>query len=448
VGDWAQINAKQAILRSRQTSRIAAQEDPALHHAHMAVAADHGTIFYRGTRLASEINQWRLLHYTKALSLVRQKVIKLLEEGGIPSLNLVNIVFNLSFVSREWDFRVWPKTYALSPMAKAPTFASKIRKLPPDAHIKPLKMLVAARGGLDKLGSPGVAEKIWASDLNMSATELRRPNFAFLAERQILLDQYIAAKTEPDAGASKPHHQLGNAFLPFSTKDTIGLLRDIMLCSAAIARDLYELAPGYESSPWFLHIVKVGIANHHRLLSILPIGGDGPLPVAERRIESDQFYIVSLAAALFHDMVIYLVAGTAEVDLKLTALLQTYFKKARSAASTPSTDDFGDFRGLTLWALLLGCIAAPQAASHSWFVQELWQQSGDLSIMTFEQLKTFVMQYLWYENMNQPAQQAWEEASRLGGDAGSDDHSAPLSTAPPSEGFPPSLRVRQDIYYS
>jgi hypothetical protein len=154
----ANKNTKLAFGRD---SRLSGQEDPAVHHSQLAIVADYGKLLHNNEDMIEAFERLRLYHYTKSVAIVRQR-IESLGKDIIPSDRLINLVFNLAFVDREWDRRTARRTHAPSPVLESRIHASRGRKLPGTPHQDALLGLIRARGGLGAMERGNVAELIWA----------------------------------------------------------------------------------------------------------------------------------------------------------------------------------------------------------------------------------------------------------------------------------------------
>ena len=84
-----------------------------------------------------------------------------MKADSIPSDALVMAVYNLSYQGTGWDYRIVPESHPPSPLFKARLMGRFGRKAPHDDHIRALKSLVRARGGLEDIKLAGSAEMIW-----------------------------------------------------------------------------------------------------------------------------------------------------------------------------------------------------------------------------------------------------------------------------------------------
>jgi hypothetical protein len=154
------VNSQTRTYFSR-LARLEGQDDPCNHHTQLAVVADFGRILYRDEAMVDSFEQLRLYHYSKALGFLRE-FIRNMDSASIPQDRLINTVFNLMFVDREWDRRMSREYHAASPVMKSRIHASRGRKPPGTRHEDALQRLVRAKGGLAAMDRSYVAEMIWA----------------------------------------------------------------------------------------------------------------------------------------------------------------------------------------------------------------------------------------------------------------------------------------------
>jgi hypothetical protein len=155
-----EVSGNPAIHPGRREWRLAAQENPAVYHVHLASVADFGKAMYHAHGLSSEFDRLRLFHHTQALGLVRQ-MIQSMGANGIPTDALVMAVYNLSYQGTGWDYRVIPESHPPSPAFKARFLGRYGRKVPHDDHIRAMNTLIRAKGGLEEVELVGIAEMIW-----------------------------------------------------------------------------------------------------------------------------------------------------------------------------------------------------------------------------------------------------------------------------------------------
>jgi hypothetical protein len=155
-----EVSGNPAIHPGRREWRLAAQENPAVYHVHLASVADFGKAIYHAHGLSSEFDRLRLFHHTQALGLVRQ-MIQSMGANGIPTDALVMAVYNLSYQGTGWDYRIIPESHPPSPVFKARFLGRYGRKVPHDDHIRAMNTLIRAKGGLEEVELVGIAEMIW-----------------------------------------------------------------------------------------------------------------------------------------------------------------------------------------------------------------------------------------------------------------------------------------------
>ena len=198
---------------------------------------------------------------------------------------------------------------------------------------------------------------------------------------------------------------LGSGFLTLPESGTIGKLRDCLLCTAAITDDLEALRPYQPNSPKFRHLLRAARGVHHRLLSLpMDIEDFGTVESEEYRL---LYRISCLAALLYHDIVIFPHVDTSGIKPQLAERLRQVLGEGALDIVLGSGSD--RYSGIVLWALLLGSIGATWTSHQYWFIEQLRSRNQQLGIANFEQFKTFMSQYLWFENVDEPALKVWVE---------------------------------------
>ncbi|OCT45269.1 hypothetical protein CLCR_06296 [Cladophialophora carrionii] len=193
----------------------------------------------------------------------------------------------------------------------------------------------------------------------------------------------------------------GSAFLVLSQKGDLGRLRECLLCTAAITVEFGALGEAGVRTSAFRQLVRIARANHHQLLSLPAEASDQD--THDRLI----FLITRLAALLYHDMVIFPQVDTSGIKPRLAEQLRHHLTE-RSPTLVPGAGQH-EYRGLVVWALLVGSIGSTWTRNRTWFVEQLHRRSQLLGLETFAEFKTSMSKYLWSENMDEPALRAWTE---------------------------------------
>jgi hypothetical protein len=241
----------------------------------------------------------------------------------------------------------------------------------------------------------------WSLD-NCSA-HIRTPDFPLLKQYETVLMDY---KRKMAISISEGTFEgQGSAFLVLSGRGNVGRLRDCLLCTATITTEFRVLGQGDEGAYSFRCLLKIARANHHQLLSI-PAETNGH-DTDENEEDRLIFPITRLAALLYHDMVIFPQIDTSGIKPRLADQLRHHLTR-RSPNLVPGAGR-NEYRGLVLWALLLGSIGSTWTKNRNWFVEQLHRRSRLLGIQTFAELKNFLSKYIWFENMDGPALRAWLE---------------------------------------
>ncbi|KIW64589.1 hypothetical protein PV04_09512 [Phialophora macrospora] len=397
-----EVSGNPVIHPGRREWRLAAQENPAVYHVHLASVADFGKAIYHAHGLSGQFDRLRLFHHTQALGLVRQ-MIQSMGTNGIPTDALVMAVYNLSYQGTGWDYRIIPESHPPSPVFKSRFLGGYGRKVPHDDHIRAMNTLIRAKGGLEEVRLVGIAEMIWLWSLDNCSAHIRTPDFPLLKQYEAALVDY-KRKLATSLRDGTPEGQ-GSAFLVLSGRGDICRLRDCLLCTATITAELGVLAQGDEGACSFRGLLKIARANHHQLLSIPADSKDHD--TGEDEEDRIIFSVTRLAALLYHDIVIFPQVDTSGIKPRLADQLRHNLSR-RSPSLAPRAGRI-EYRGLVLWALLLGSIGSTWTKNRNWFVEQLHRRSKLLGIETFAELKTYMSRYIWFENMDGPALRAWSE---------------------------------------
>jgi hypothetical protein len=242
---------------------------------------------------------------------------------------------------------------------------------------------------------------------------LHRPSFPTPPAFQQLLLDYCKSTRRVRAGVDGREHQfcIGEAFQDLPQEGSLGCLRDIIFCTAAITTELSQLAGPFQNDPAFHHLVRIAGFNHHRLLD---------LAFDDTRDDSKwcdadgtMFTCLCLASLIFHDIVIYPLVETSNIKPRLASRLRSSL--TRYTLLTPnSISDMSttwDASGAILWAIVLGCIASTYSSDRAYFCIHLQQYADKFGLRTFPELKGLLEGHLWFGNMNEPALRAWLEGA-------------------------------------
>ncbi|OQV02615.1 hypothetical protein CLAIMM_07774 [Cladophialophora immunda] len=276
------------------------------------------------------------------------------------------------------------------------------------SHIRAAKSLVAARGGLQHITTPGVAEQIQSTDILQASLSLGRPHFALCRLYQHVLDNHVRM-------IRPPRERLNEAFPALGDVDFKDLLLDMrMYCrdldrvaaesGVSASGDDADLVPA--SVAWETHVYRNLI--QYRLLR---------LP----RYESPEEELCRLGAMVFSYGVIFPVARP-EPSRALVKQLRTALGDHVFCPST-AKDDGATMLGeneaeenvdadagaavptnapsppvaFLLWLAVLGALASKNTDDGPFFLNLVSTWSTRLGVVRFARLRTLMRSFLWLE---------------------------------------------------
>lgn len=272
-----------------------------------------------------------------------------------------------------------------------------------DSHIHALKRLVAARGGLLNITTPGIAEQVQSSDILHASVSLTIPNFTMCRLYEHVLQNKMKV-------IRPPRKRIEDIFPAVTDIEFQDLLLDMRMYCRHLAKlvdrddadDLQSLSD--TSVPWETNVTRNII--QYRLLR---------LPRYTRNDEE----ICRLAALIFSFGVIYPVARRKPLDRLLTYLTAAFqchknfpfFKKQRTTTSpsektepTASPEEYPTSptqrektRQVLLWVTIVSALAAKHTHHEAFFSDLAKQLLSSIEVDDFTQLKVIVSQYLWLD---------------------------------------------------
>ncbi|KAK4945454.1 hypothetical protein LTR10_015349 [Elasticomyces elasticus] len=227
------------------------------------------------------------------------------------------------------------------------------------SHLDVLKRLVAARGGLDNIETPGIAEQTQSTDILQSSLVLSRPTFALCSSYRHVLEHQVKWVRPPRERA---------AHFDIVDDDFKNLLLDMrMYCRhfERSDRSNYENLASWETN------VYRNLIQFRLLL----------LPKTDGNTE-----LCRLTALIFSYGVIYPLACPDPLKLLVRQL-----KDAVSEAVTVM-HEAAEF---LLWVCVIGGMATSNSENGSYFVAKLKLLFSRLGVPNFAQLKEVLQRYIW-----------------------------------------------------
>ncbi|KIW49496.1 hypothetical protein PV05_11169 [Exophiala xenobiotica] len=230
-----------------------------------------------------------------------------------------------------------------------------------ETHISALKRLVAARGGLDNITTPGIAEQVQSTDILQSSLTMTRPNFALGPLYRHVLEHQVKMVRPPRERA---------AVFGGVDDDLKDLLLDMrMYCcliqSSSDERHVQNLATSWETNV-YRNLIQF------QLLSLPTMQGEAEL--------------CRLAALAFSYGVIYPLACHGPLE-SLVKQLKGVFEDDTTSISKPSE--------FLLWVAVMGAMAASHTRDDVFFIDMLKMQLKRREVASFDQLKKVMSKFLW-----------------------------------------------------
>ncbi|KAI1611484.1 hypothetical protein EDD36DRAFT_466421 [Exophiala viscosa] len=227
------------------------------------------------------------------------------------------------------------------------------------SHMDALERLVEARGGLEKIETPGIAEQIQSTDILHSSLSLSRPTFALGSLYRHVLEHQVKLVRPPRERA---------ACFDVVDDNFKDLLLDMRMYCRLLERS--GLAADENIATWETNVSRNLIQFRLLLLS----KADG---IAE---------LCRLAALIFSYGVIYPLARSE--SLKLLA------RQLKTAVSETMTV-MHEATELMLWVCVIGGMATTDTEDESYFVTVLKLLFSRLGVGSFAQLKEVLQRYIW-----------------------------------------------------
>lgn len=292
------------------------------------------------------------------------------------------------------------------------------------SHIDALKRLVTARGGLQNVTAPGIAEQLQATDLLQASVTLSRPNFALCRLYRHVLNHQVSV-------VRPPRERVDIFPLAADSLEFKDLLLDMrMYCRLleTVAEPSSSRCDGSSSSSapsWETNVCRNLI--QFRLLN-LPRDDDNNEEGRPSTPHHEDERLCRLAALIFSYGVIYPLARRQPLST-LTKQLRVALKDrpsyrhqstphASAGSGSGSSSSSSEF---LLWAVVLGGLAARDTPHESFFVDSLTDLAARLHIGTFEALTEIMRKFLWLGHAcDQGARELWVNSCVLSTSTGSE----------------------------
>ncbi|KAJ9624353.1 hypothetical protein H2204_010806 [Knufia peltigerae] len=247
-----------------------------------------------------------------------------------------------------------------------------------EAHVSALRRLVFARGDLDVITTPGIAEQVQSTDILQASLGLKKPNFALCQlYRHVLLHQVSVVR---------PPRERASVFFPEGAgqddDDDNEEIKDLLLDMKMYCR-LLDTGSGNpatssssSSSSWETHVYRNLI--QYRLLL---------LPESTGHTE-----LCRLAILIFAYGVIYPLARPEPLKVLIGRLRRRLESdEARVSTCTSKRTEF------LLWVAVMGAMGAghSNADDEAFFISLVRTILMHLQIPSLVSLKAVMMEFLW-----------------------------------------------------
>ena len=318
---------------------------------------------------------------------LKEKALHRLQEridGDDPLADEV-ILTVIALASHEFN----PEALALccplssSPFARMQTLETVGYMRPNIAHVEAMYNMVAKRGGLDNIRSPGIAYIMALSDLLMATFTLSTPRFTLFWPNASLVK---ASCLIADEAAENLFSTFGSRFLRLN-KLTRSLIDDFLellpsLREVTVAVDMHHRSNGTPSK--LGPLVSVANSVHWRLLALGDAGSSSttkPSTLAQA---------IRLSALIYSDFVVFPVNPVSRIRDKLSEALHNLLQ----GCYVLDTD-------LLLWLLVMGGIGSRYKPSlRTLYVETVQGLAGRIRIRNIkrpEYLLEVLRGFLWWD---------------------------------------------------
>ncbi|KAL6245360.1 hypothetical protein RBB50_007359 [Rhinocladiella similis] len=246
-----------------------------------------------------------------------------------------------------------------------------------EAHVAALRRLVFARGDLDAITTPGIAEQVQSTDILQASLGLKRPSFA--------LGQLYRHVLQHQVGAVRPPRERASVFFPDGVElcarptgqdDDNDEFKELLL-DMKMYCCLLDTGSGHvaTTSSWETHVYRNLI--QYRLLSLQETTGHAEL--------------CRLAVLIFGYGVIYPLARRKPLKVLVGRLRREMESDEAKVSSCTSTE-------LMLWVAVMGAMAAGHTSTEedeAFFISTVRTIVVHLQVRSLESLKAVMTKFLW-----------------------------------------------------
>ncbi|EED19460.1 conserved hypothetical protein [Talaromyces stipitatus ATCC 10500] len=296
-----------------------------------------------------------------------------------------------------------PKPYPFDPPLRKLQWLDAYGYLSPNSvHQAGLAILIALRGGLDKLELPGLAAVISFSDVLGASRSLTRPRFPFIG-----LQTNTPSFWENIGWCNGGYTDAMDIDLLLSLGITPEMYRTFQAARAYMAFVELFLDGAHMDMQSALFCDSRNFVQWH-IMSLLPASHLGLVnPMVIQVHEACRLGLV-----IFGIGVIFPLPPESAPFLKLVRLLQLELQMCAKDSMT-WTHTVPEMK-IRCWCLVLGGIAAIGTSEREWFVAELRLFKEKYSISTWNQVRRIMKSILWLDVVcNGPGEELWREVVRL-----------------------------------
>lgn len=273
-------------------------------------------------------------------------------------------------------------------------------------HAQGLDRMLALRGSLSSVKTPGLAHLISYGDILAASTGMQRPAYEYASYAEHVLDARIDDDwLNSTSRFDHPLISLGNGFqilhvwISYERAASLKLVLSGMADYIRASHDFIEQSPAERNSA-----VMTDQRNmiQHRLMSLCP-------DLQAKPEKLDLFDVIWLAAFAYSMIAVFPLSPNAAHFDRIGRLL-------KSRLCDPlSVTQWARAPNLTLWIIVVGALSAIGSEDRAWYVDALRQERCRLGLANWPTLKIRLMEFLWLPMVSDAdGSELWEEVEQTG----------------------------------